>query len=114
MTYDPTDIIEALDAETRAEQTRQAIERTHEEDLVELMRQPIGRRFVAKLIDDSGCNARSFDPANPNPHVTAFNEGRRDVGRKLQEQVHLLCPELFDEMLRERAAELRRLKKEFA
>lgn len=110
--HDPTDILEAIEAEDRARELQAAATALFADDLVGVMREPAGRRFISSVLDMAGANAASFDPANPEPHVTAWREGRRSLGRELQQLLHTECPELFDAMLRERAEWLRKTKAE--
>lgn len=110
----PTDILDVIESEERQRVVREVFAAKHEDDLVELMKLDVGRRFVSRLLELTGCNAASFTIDNPDPCVTAFREGRRDIGRVLQAQLYELCPANYDLMLRERAAEIRQMKKELS
>lgn len=112
MTFDPTDIQAIVAAEQEAQQRRLADDTLAADALVLVMQSREGRRLVWHIIDRSGCNGPSFDPSVPDPCVTAFNEGRRRVGLELQNQLYALSPDLYDVMLRERAAEQAQRKKE--
>lgn len=114
MSHDPTDILAVLDAEERDRALREAVQVGFADDLVAVMGEPSGRRFVWALLEITGNNARSFDPSNTDPYLTAWREGRRDIGREIQQRLFEHCPGRYDEMLRERAADLRRLKESAA
>lgn len=112
MVTDVTDIQAVIAAEQAARQQQIADAEQASDALKAVMQSREGRKFAWHLIDDSGCNGSSFDPTNPDPCVTAFNEGRRRVGLQLQNKLYALCPDLYDAMLRERSVELERRKKE--
>lgn len=109
---DPTDLIGLREAEARATDLRRLETARLVDDLKLVMADEYGRRFVWGVIDRSGCNRPSFDPGFPDALVTAFNEGRRSEGLRLQALLYAACPDLYDKMLRERASEQDRLKKE--
>jgi hypothetical protein len=87
------------------------------EDIRVVLRRSEGRRLLWRLIDEiAGATSLSFQPGDS--HVTAFREGRRDVGltvMSLAQQVDpanygLMVAEAFalsaqDKLLMERAAE---------
>jgi hypothetical protein len=110
--FDPTDLERLRMLEERAEDVRRLEQARKVDDLLLLMAEPYGRRFVWGLINRSGCNRPSMDESNPNPLTTAFNEGRRREGLELQVILYDRCPDLYDRMLRERVDEQKRLKKE--
>lgn len=109
---DPTDLVSMREAEGRAADLRRLETARLVDDVKLVMADEYGRRFVWGIIDRSGCNRPSFDPNYPDPQITAFNEGRRSEGLRLQALLYAACPALYDQMLRERATEQDRLKKE--
>ena len=60
---------------------------------------PAGRRFLARLIEQSGLTDASLVPGNP--EATAYNEGRRAVARALTDELRRVCPQLWAQMVRE-------------
>ena len=51
----------------------------------------LGRRCLWDIFDWCGMYRHSFDPTNP--HVTAYNEGRRGIGLKLAKLLYDHIPE---------------------
>jgi hypothetical protein len=92
-----------LEAEEQreAEQALRLKQRQHEEveEIVERMSTTVGRRSVARQLDDCGVYRSSF---NPNNAHSAFNEGQRRVGVDLLELVIRHCPQQYLEMEKER------------
>jgi hypothetical protein len=69
------------------------------DELLWLMSDAKGRRFVWRLLQGYGVYQLSYvqgDPAH-----TAFNEGRRNEGLKLMSQILQHCPARFSEMQKE-------------
>ena len=60
-----------------------------------LMDDPRGRRFVWALLARAGLFRSSMTTT---PELTAFNEGRRDMGLALLADVMRLCPETYARM----------------
>lgn len=101
----------SVDTATQAERddrvaTFQAAEReAAKADLAWVLSTIQGRRFVDMLRRDTGIRAQSF---RPDPHETAFNEGRRSVGLELE--ARLIAPDLahlFDQMEKEHRDRIR-------
>lgn len=102
--YDPTDIRSQERAQADAD-LRNALEKdTEDADFKRLMRSKWGRRIVWRQLDRAGVFRLSF---NVDPMTMAFNEGRRNEGLRILEQIHTLCPELYPVMMRERINENR-------
>ena len=72
-----------------------------ENDIIAVMKTIEGRRFIARLLQACGLNRRSFNPANPDPQLTAWLDGHRDVGLGLTGDLTRICPELFVQMEKE-------------
>ena len=61
-------------------------------DLRSVMGEPAGRRFMWGLLGDCGLYAASF---NNSGSITAFNEGKRDIGLRLLARITQDCPEQY-------------------
>lgn len=72
--------------------------RIEQDDLKMLMSNASGRRFMWKLLGDCRIFHSNFSTS---ALEMARREGRREIGLKLLEQVHLLCPERYEEMRKE-------------
>lgn len=72
-------------------------ERQASEDLKWLMADKRGRRFMWRLLSDTGLFRSSFTGNSQ----TFFLEGRRDVGLKQLNNVMDDCPHRFNEMMKE-------------
>lgn len=83
------------DAET---QRKQAI-RDEIDELLWLMSDPRGRRFIWRLLKGFGIYQLSYVQGDPTH--SAFNEGRRNEGLKLLNQIMEHCPARFTEMSKE-------------
>lgn len=97
-TYDPTDL--EGQARSKADDTaKKRVERKNEEaDFVWLMSSKQGRRIVWRLLSQAGVFRSSF---TQNAMQTSFNEGFRNYGLRLMEQINTLCPELYSPMSKE-------------
>ena len=81
--------------------TREGIARRQaDEDLVWLMNDQRGRRFLWRQMSQSHVFIPVF---NPDAMVMAWNEGRRNEGLQLLTQINRLCPELYPVMAAENA-----------
>lgn len=89
------------DTAARAEKaTKAQLERQAEiDDLLWLMSDKRGRRFVWRLLQRTGIYQLSFVPGDP--AVTAFREGNRNQGLQLLSEVMQHCPGRFNEMQKE-------------
>lgn len=89
-------------SQERLKQRERQRERQAQEDLAAVMALPAGRRFVWLVIDGiAGVSSRSFDP---NAHVTAYNDGRRSVGIRLQVDAQRHCTDDYVRMIQEQLA----------
>lgn len=85
--------MDAAEREEEAQRERNARIRLEEvEDVTALMSTKSGRRFVARVLDDTGVYRVSY---TPNAQQTAHNEGNRRVGVDLRDLVRKHCPTEF-------------------
>jgi hypothetical protein len=89
------------EAAARAEKALKAqLERQAEiDDLLWLMSDKRGRRFMWRLLQRTGIYQLSFVPGDST--VTAFREGNRNQGLQLLSEVMQHCPERFSVMQKE-------------
>lgn len=59
---------------------------TAENDIRTILRMPEGRRFLMRVLDMTGFRDNIF---NENPHILAYNEGRRSIGVQIEEDLIL-------------------------
>lgn len=96
--YDPTDL-SGRDADKREAEARKRIVRENEIAAIKwLMSSKKGRGFMWRLLELSGPFRLSFDP---NAMKMAFNEGNRNLGNQLFNEVMTLCPEMYPVMVKE-------------
>jgi hypothetical protein len=96
--YDPTDL-RGQDLEKREIEARKRVIRENENaDVKWLMSSKKGRRVMWRLLELAGPFRMSFDP---NAMKMAFNEGNRNLGNQLFNEVMTLCPEMYPVMVRE-------------
>ena len=79
----------------RREKAAKTARRRRDEALRWLMADNRGRRFVWRLLAKAGIFRSSFVES---PQLTAFNEGRRDIGLGLLADVMRICPERYAQM----------------
>jgi hypothetical protein len=96
--YDPTDLPGQRDDKREEDARKRAARQTEIGDLKWLMSSPRGRRIVWRLLDLAGPFRMSF---NTNAMQMAFNEGNRNLGLRLFNEVMTLCPELYPVMVKE-------------
>jgi hypothetical protein len=95
---DPTDIAE-LDADKAAREDRARLAAQQERaDVKWLMSGKQGRRVVWRLLSQAGVFRSTF---STNAMQSAFNEGARNSGLLLLNQVHAVAPELYPQMVSE-------------
>lgn len=69
-----------------------------DEELASIMRLSDGRKFVHRLIAHAGTDVDTF---NVDPHVHAYNAGRRSIGTWLLNEVRTTCPDQYIIMIKE-------------
>lgn len=75
------------------ERLKQRLNREQEaEDIKQVMSSEQGRRFIWLQLTHSGVFTSSF---NHDPYITAFNEGNRNSGLTLFNDIITLCPEQY-------------------
>ena len=79
----------------RREKTAKTARLQRNEDFRWLMADPRGRRFVWDLLARAGLFRSSLAAS---PELTAFNEGRRDLGLGVLADLMRLCPEQYARM----------------
>lgn len=96
--YDPIDSRER-DLEKQEADSRKRLARELEiADVQWLMSSKRGRRIMWRLLELSGPFRLSFDP---NAMKMAFNEGNRNLGNQLFNELMNLCPEMYPVMVKE-------------
>jgi 3-oxoacyl-(acyl-carrier-protein) synthase len=96
--YDPTDVRGQESDKREAEAHKRLARKAEIDDLTWLMSSKKGRRIVWRLLDLSGPFRLSFDP---NAMKMAFNEGNRNLGNQLLNEVMTHCPEMYPVMVKE-------------
>jgi len=61
-------------------------------DLFNVMNTPVGRSVIWELLSIRGIGTSSFVP---DPYITAFNEGNRNMTCVLTNELLRVCPELY-------------------
>lgn len=95
---DPTDIRSQERAKEESEDRAKQAREHEADDIKWLMSNKRGRRIVFRALDRAGVWLSSF---NTNALTMSFNEGRRNEGLRLLGQVTSLCPDRYNEMLKE-------------
>lgn len=96
--YDPTDVRGQQLASREAEARQRAVRDLEIADIQWLMSSKKGRRILWRLIALSGTFHLSFDP---NAMKMAFNEGKRNLGNQLFDEIMTHCPEMYPVMVKE-------------
>lgn len=76
-------------------------------DVREVLRTPQGRRVYWGLMSEAGVFRASY--VKGDPHGTTHNEGKRDIGQKLLDDLMVAKPEAFAQMQREHVSEGKQL-----
>lgn len=97
-TYDPTDLRGHELNKEEVEARKRLVREVETADVKWLMSSKRGRRIVWRLLDLSGPFRMSFDT---NAMKMAFNEGNRNLGNLLFNEVMTLCPEMYPVMAKE-------------
>jgi hypothetical protein len=82
------------DQKLEARKKRQA----EEEDFKWVMNDSRGQRVMRRILEQAGIYQLSF--AAESTHVTAFNEGRRNVGLFVNDEILAICPEKWVETMK--------------
>lgn len=82
------------DQQLEAKRKRQA----EEEDFKWVMSDSRGQRVMRRILEQAGIYQLSF--AAESTHITAFNEGRRNVGLFVNDEILAICPEKWVETMK--------------
>lgn len=96
--YDPTDLRGQQEEKREADAAKRLAREQEIADLKWLMSSKRGRRIMWRLLEMSGPFRATF---STNSMTMAFNEGNRNLGNRLLNEVMTLCPEMFPVMLKE-------------
>jgi hypothetical protein len=96
--FDPMDIRSQERIQAQADERNELAQRIEVDDLKWLMSNKRGRRFVFRLLERAGVWRLSF---NTNALTMAFNEGTRNEGLRLLDQIATHCPDRHTDMLKE-------------
>jgi hypothetical protein len=66
-----------------------------QEDIRAVWSTPEGRRYAWRVMKAAGVAQISFDPGRPDPYVTVFHEGERNIGNLMLVDVMAACPDLY-------------------
>jgi hypothetical protein len=95
---DPTDL-PLQEAERETEQARATSRRQQQvDDIKWLMAHAAGRRFVSRLLEETGVHRTSFHNSGS---TMAFNEGRKHLGYFLTGELLEIAPDAYLKLLRE-------------
>lgn len=95
---DPTDT-QAQDAQATLERERAEARREQQKaDIKWLMAHAAGRRFVSRLLEESGAFRTSFHTSGS---TMAFNEGRKHIGYFLTGELLEIVPDAYIRLLKE-------------
>lgn len=99
----PEDIYIASDPEAvaRAAKRQKTRDKAEDSELIWLMRQPQGRRFIWRRLGLCGLYRISFNPKSPDALVTAFLEGERNTALNLLAEIVRAAPAEYLLMLKE-------------
>jgi len=96
--YDPLDLVGQARAEADKAEEERLLKGMERSDLCVVMGSKEGRRFMWRLLGLTGVYRSSF---NENAAITAFNEGARNIGLILTDQIMDACQNRYTDMLRE-------------
>jgi hypothetical protein len=95
---DPTDVRSQERSKEESDLRQKLATELEADDIKWLMSNKRGRRIVFRALDRAGVFTLSF---NTNALTMSFNEGRRNEGLRLLVQITTLCPDRYNEMLKE-------------
>lgn len=99
MSYpDPLDLQAQAAEKAEADKKSRIATQRVDDDLKEIMGTVSGRRFIWSLLERAGVFRLSF---NTNALTMALNEGNRNLGLQLFNQIQSACPELYLVMTKE-------------
>lgn len=100
---DPTDVHSREEAELTALQATRQREAREREDVRWLMAHAQGRRLVWRYLSDCGVFRSTHVFDDPGGRNSALNEGRRQIGLRILDDVMTHAPEAYQKMTDENA-----------
>lgn len=97
---DPQDLIALDKAQAATAEAQRLVRQLEVEDFKWLMGNTQGRRFMWRLLSKAGL----FQCALREPNEQAFFEGMRNLGLVFWTDLHELCPEKYNVMVKEAQA----------
>jgi hypothetical protein len=94
---DPIDIVGQEKRQAEMAKDRKNLRNGQIEDFKWLMSDKRGRRFIWRLLEMTGVYRTSFTGNS----TTFFNEGQRNIGLMVVNEVHSNCPELYETLIKE-------------
>lgn len=95
---DPTDIRSQERSKEESDLREKLARELEADDIKWMMSNKRGRRIVSRTLHRAGVFDSSF---SSNALTMSFNEGRRNEGLRLLAQVTSICPDRYNEMLKE-------------
>lgn len=83
----------------RAEEAQKQAAKQRRDDLIFIMADPRGRRFIWDQLEFTEVFSVGWDPSAK----IHFNAGKRNVGLRLFQELHQVCPDLYLLMAKEAA-----------
>ena len=95
--FDPVDLVGQEQQAEKKQKDRKLNRDGQIEDFKWLMSDQRGRRFVYRVLEMTGVYRTSFTGNS----TTFFNEGMRNVGLMVVNEIHEHCPELYATLIKE-------------
>lgn len=95
--FDPVDLVGQEEAAAKRQKDRKLNREGQIEDFKWLMSDKRGRRFVWRMLEVTGVYRTSFTGNS----TTFFNEGMRNIGLIVMNEIHEHCPELYETLIKE-------------
>lgn len=95
--YDPLDLTTQQENQNARKLDDKVAARQEMDDFLWMMRNKQGRRFMWRLLTWTHIFKSSFTGNSE----TFFREGERNIGVRLMDEIHGLCPELYSTMVKE-------------
>ena len=104
------DILNLTREREEIEKTEKRKKQREQNDIRKLLKAVEFRRFCSRLWDESGLTRASFVPDS---NVTNYNEGKRNIGLWVLNDIMEIKPEAFAQILREFRSEALSQKEEY-
>lgn len=95
--FDPVDLVGQEEAASKKQKDMKLSRDGQIEDFKWIMADKRGRRFMWRLLEVTGVYRTSFTGNS----TTFFNEGMRNVGLIVMNEIHENCPELYETLIKE-------------